>query len=76
MTYRFQSLARTLDLPRVTFRDYEFSTEDPELAEYVRRNCQANPHDLWEITPESPKRGRPPKVVRGMRTSRVTERET
>jgi hypothetical protein len=83
--FRFESKFRSHDLcgnPTISFYNYEYMTDDPVIAERIRKACG---RDIWEITPElyqqqmeegkkgeAPKRrGRPPKVkiVDGMRTS-------
>lgn len=84
MNYQFQSYNRTHDLAgKVMFINYQYSTDNKELAEFVRRNCKVNPHEIWEVTPEvletaTPevkeeiKKRRQPKktiVYQGMRTA-------
>jgi len=85
--YHFQSLGRNVDIcgtPVIKFRDYEFSTDDPVVAERIRRNSCFG-REYWEDgikfdvngveipqAVETPRRkpGRPPKtqVVSGART--------
>lgn len=77
--YSFQSLHRNLDLgDKVRFRNFTYMTADKKLAEYVRRNCISQPHEIWETTPDvllpatevgvkevesdKPQRGRPKKL--------------
>ena len=52
--YTFQSLKdRNADLgDKVKFSDYYFQTNNEEVAGFVRRNCQKNPHLYIETTPE------------------------
>ena len=87
MTRNFQSVYRNCDMGgKAQFKLYRFSTDDPELAEFVAKNCAKHPTTYWEITPEmlkSPdpevkrKIGRPRKdaVIVGMRGSGATEGE-
>ena len=81
--YSFQSKDRNADLGnRVRFHNFSFDTDDKETAEFVRRNCIANPAFYWELglisekqdsvePVEKPKRGRPKglEVRQGMRTN-------
>jgi hypothetical protein len=86
--YSFQSLGRSFDIQLsnkrvVSFNNYFYSTNDPELGEELKRKQSL---DFWLISDGSvtpveeekevviPKRrGRPPKVVSGARSSELAE---
>ena len=76
--YVFQSLDRNLDLAgKAVFKNYQFTTDNEEMAAFLRRNCEKQPHNIWELKVgeenNKPKRGRPSIAVRGMRTSELAE---
>lgn len=84
MTYVFRSKDRSVDLGnKVHFENYEFITNDDELAALVRRNIKAQPSSFWEATPEvleemklpppKPKGKHVPVVKTGARDSTVFE---
>ena len=84
MKYQFQSQLRNLQIQGVgEFKDFLFETDSEEVAARLKKNSGFN-INIWEVIGESPdspvpkrKPGRPPKVrvVTGMRTSEVNERD-
>lgn len=53
MTYFFQSKDRNTDLgEKIQFRNYQFVTDNVELAATVRNNCKSQPSLYWETTSE------------------------
>ena len=91
MNFIFQSRCRNADMgDYAQFRNFVFATENPLLAGRVRKTCERNPHDYWEMTQEvkdfqkpeevyKKKVGRPPKtekVIRGFRDSEQSQGES
>ena len=73
----FQSLFRSLDInkPKVSFQNYIYQTEDKKIADQLRKLATAqNNHDFWE-KPSGEPMPQPVKVVSGVRTTEVQEKE-
>ena len=87
--HTFQCKPRGLDLQLsnkkvVTFKNFEYQTSDDALAVLIREKCGK---DIWELEKvleqmkaeetdfSTARRGRPPKIVQGMRGSEVQQGE-